>query len=63
MQDELLEKAREAEYEGNAKNARKFYLMLARKCERVGDIVKAHSYEIKADVYDDDDKPMRFINE
>tara|TARA_R110002124_G_C8974544_1_gene515749 strand:- start:12329 stop:12517 length:189 start_codon:yes stop_codon:yes gene_type:complete len=62
MTDELLVKAKQAEYEGNAKKARKFYLMLARKCERVNDIVMAHSYEIKAEVYNDD-KPMRFINE
>jgi|GEM_PF-3801933 len=62
MTDELLVKAKQAEYEGNAKKARKFYLMLARKCERVNDIVMAHSYEIKAEVYNDE-KPMRFINE
>ena len=62
MTDQLLVKAKQAENEGNAKKARKFYLMLARKCERVNDIVKAHSYEIKAEVYNDE-KPMRFINE
>lgn len=62
MTDDLLQQAQQAENEGNAKKARKFYLMLARKCERVNDIVNAHSYEIKAEVYNDD-KPMRFINE
>ena len=62
MQDDLLEKAREAEYEGNARKARNLFLQLARKYERQGDIVQSHIYEVQAEVYNDE-KPMRFINE
>ena len=62
MTDELLEKAKQAQSEGNAKKARKLLLMLARRCERENDIVKAHIYEVQAEVYNDE-KPMRFINE
>ena len=60
--DELLQKARQAELDDNAKLAYSLYKSIADKYEDAGDIEKARTYEIKAEVYNDY-KPMRFINE